>query len=66
MKNNDWKDRLNVVYSTNPDFKYITEEEEETDTLEKKQQKLRVSIERKEEEERLSPSLPDSSAGKTI
>ena len=42
MKNNDWKDRLNVVYSTNPDFKYITEEEEETDTLEKKQQKLRV------------------------
>ena len=63
MKNNDWKDRLNVVYSTNPDFKYITEEEEETDTLEKKQQKLRVSIEKKE---RLSPSLPDSSAGKTI
>ena len=35
MKNNDWKDRLNVVYSTNPDFKYITEEEEETDTLER-------------------------------
>ena len=47
MKNNDWKDRLNVVYSTNPDFKYITEEEEETDTLEKKQQKLRASIEKK-------------------
>ena len=22
MKNNDWKDRLNVVYSTNPDFGY--------------------------------------------
>ena len=22
MKNNDWKDRLNVVYSTNPDFNY--------------------------------------------
>ena len=20
MKNNDWKERLNVVYSTNPDF----------------------------------------------
>ena len=46
MKNNDWKDRLNVVYSTNPDFKYITEEEEETDTLEKKQQKLRVDCHR--------------------
>ena len=22
MKNNDWKDRLNVVYSTNPDYQY--------------------------------------------
>ena len=22
MKKNDWKDRLNVVYSTNPDFGY--------------------------------------------
>ena len=42
MKNNDWKERLNVVYSTNPDFKY-----EETKTLDKKQQKLRVNIEKK-------------------
>ena len=24
--NNDWKDRLNVVYSTNPDFSYDTGE----------------------------------------
>lgn len=22
MKNNDWKERLNVVYSTNPDYNY--------------------------------------------
>ena len=22
MSNNDWKSRLNVVYSTNPDFQY--------------------------------------------
>ena len=28
-RNNDWKDRLNVVYSTNPDFKYETDESEE-------------------------------------
>ena len=28
MKNNDWKDRLNVVYSTNPDFKYENFEED--------------------------------------
>lgn len=47
MKNNDWKDRLNIVYSTNPDFKYETDEEKNTETLDKKQQKLRVSIEKK-------------------
>lgn len=47
MKNNDWKDRLNIVYSTNPNFKYETDEEENTETLDKKQQKLRVSIEKK-------------------
>ena len=46
MKNNDWKDRLNVVYSTNPDFAYITDEKEENETLPKQQQKLRVSLEK--------------------
>ena len=29
MKKNDWKDRLNIVYSTNPDFAYSTDEKEE-------------------------------------
>lgn len=47
MKNNDWKSRLNIVYSTNPDFRYKEEEEEEVATPEKRQQKLRVSIEKK-------------------
>lgn len=47
MKNNDWKDRLNIVFSTNPDFKYETEEIPELETIDKKQQKLRVSIEKK-------------------
>lgn len=47
MKNNDWKDRLNVVYSTNPDYSYENMEEEEAVTLPKNQQKLRVSIEKK-------------------
>ena len=46
MKNNDWKDRLNIVYSTNPDFAYTTDEKEENETLPKQQQKLRVSIEK--------------------
>lgn len=46
MKKNDWKERLNIVYSTNPDFAYITDEKEEKETLPKQQQKLRVSIEK--------------------
>ena len=45
-KNNDWKERLNIVYSTNPDFQYSTDEKEEIETLPKQQQKLRVSIEK--------------------
>ena len=44
MKNNDWKDRLNVVYSTNPDYQYENIGEEEAETLPKNQQKLRVSM----------------------
>ncbi|MBM6960753.1 translation initiation factor [Bacteroides caecigallinarum] len=47
MKSNDWKERLNIVYSTNPDFNYQTEENEESETIEKNKQKLRVSIEKK-------------------
>ena len=35
MKNNDWKSRLGVMYSTNPDFKYETDEEPEEETLPK-------------------------------
>lgn len=46
MANNDWKSRLNVVYSTNPDFQYSTDEKEKIETLPKQQQKLRVSIEK--------------------
>jgi translation initiation factor 1 len=45
-KKNDWKDRLNIVYSTNPDFQYSTDGTEENETLPKQQQKLRVSIEK--------------------
>ncbi len=47
MKKNDWKDRLNVVYSTNPDFKYEEEEEASADTLSAAQQNLRVQLDRK-------------------
>ncbi|WP_372950523.1 translation initiation factor [Mariniphaga sp.] len=43
---NDWKDRLGMVYSTNPDFNFETEKEEEQ-TLPPQQQKLIVSLDRK-------------------
>ena len=46
-KENDWKDRLNVVYSTNPDFKYELDDEEEQTTLQPSQQRLRVQLDRK-------------------
>lgn len=46
MANNDWKKRLGLVYSTNPDVQFETTEEEEPETLPKNIQKLRVRIER--------------------
>ena len=46
-KDNDWKSRLGVVFSTNPDFKYETESEEAVQTLEPSRQKLTVGIDRK-------------------
>ena len=47
MKKNDWKDRLNIVYSTNPDFRYEQGGEDEAETLDKNKQPLRVNIEKK-------------------
>ena len=44
---NDWKKRLGMVYSTNPNFQFITEEEQEPQTLEPSRQRLIVSIDRK-------------------
>ena len=44
MKSNDWKDRLGVMYSTNPDFQYNTGNEEEEETLPKEKQQLRIAL----------------------
>lgn len=46
MKNNDWKERLGMVYSTNPDFQFDTGEEDDLETLPKNQQRLRVRMEK--------------------
>ena len=43
----DWKDRLGVVYSTNSDFKYDKEDQNEPDTLPANQQKLIVQLDKK-------------------
>ena len=47
MKDNDWKSRLGVVYSTNPDFQYETPAEAEYETLPPAKQRLIVSIDRR-------------------
>lgn len=44
---NDWKKRLGMVYSTNPDFQFESGEEEEMEPLDPKQQKLYVSLDKK-------------------
>lgn len=44
---NKKKEKVNIVYSTNPDFQFQFDEEEEIQTLPKAQQKLYVSIDRK-------------------
>ncbi len=46
MANNDWKDRLGVVFSTNPDYQYDSQEVQEQETLPKSEQRLRVAIEK--------------------
>ncbi|MBR6864466.1 MAG: translation initiation factor [Bacteroidales bacterium] len=47
MKENDWKSRLGVVYSTNPDFHYETAAAEEAETLPPARQRLIVAIDRR-------------------
>lgn len=46
MKDNDWKKRLGVVFSTASDYEYQTNEAEEAETLKESEQKLRVRIEK--------------------
>lgn len=43
----NWKDRLNVVFSTNPDFNYDKEKNEATETIAKEKQQLRVELDKR-------------------
>lgn len=45
-QDNDWKKRLGVVYSTNPDFQYAVQDNIEEETPEPRLQRLIVTIDR--------------------
>ena len=47
MASNDWKDRLRVVFSTNPDFQYTVAAAQEAETLPPARQRLIVGIDRR-------------------
>src|SRR5690606_37141012 len=44
---NDWKKRLDIVYSTNPDYQNNKEGEEMSETLPKEKQLLRISLDKR-------------------
>ena len=48
MADNDWKKRLGVVYSTNPDFAYTLQEDTVQETLPPQKQRLTVRIDRRQ------------------
>jgi len=43
----DWKDRLGMVFSTNPDFQYEKGEEQQAESLAKNKQTLYVELDKK-------------------
>ncbi len=47
MAKSDWKERLNIVYSTNPDFQYEKAELEEVETLPPNRQMLKLQLDKR-------------------
>lgn len=48
MSQNDWKHRLNVVYSTDPDYRYETEEQEASPAVPPHKQNLRITLDKRQ------------------
>ena len=44
--NNDWKERLGIVYSTNPNYQFQDITEQKQEPLPPERQKLRVTVEK--------------------
>lgn len=44
---NDWKKRLDIVYSTNPDYHYQEEDQETEASIAKEKQLLRISLDKR-------------------
>ena len=47
MKTNDWKQRIGMVYSTNPEYQFETGQETEIETLSPKNQILKIITDKK-------------------
>ena len=54
---NDWKKRLGMVYSTNPEYQFESEQQDDHKTLPPNQQKLYVRLDRKNRKVYLSAIL---------
>ncbi len=44
---NDWKKRLNIVYSTNPDYHFNEDGDDALETIDKAKQLLRISLDKR-------------------
>jgi len=47
MKKKDWKERVGITYSTNPDYSYQYQDETEEATLPKEKQAIRISLDKR-------------------
>jgi translation initiation factor 1 len=47
MKKTDWKERLGITYSTNPDYQYQLQDDAEEETLSKDKQLLRIALDKR-------------------